>query len=111
LGKRLEVYLTNEEVEKLNGLCDVSGENQSRIIKTALNHLAKTKNGHNGHNPSEPTVEIPTNVRLRAMVKESIRELKEENKRKADADAKAKKESKSSDRLLDSMMKLGGFSD
>jgi len=77
LGKRLEVYLTNEEARKLEELCEVNGNNKSRLIKNAISILHANGSGnHNGHGLR---VEIPRSMQLKGIIRQALREIPKED--------------------------------
>lgn len=75
MGKRVEVYLTNEEARKLEEL----GENQSRVIKDAISALHANSHSSGEHNGHELRVEIPLQMRVRGVVRQAIKEVREED--------------------------------
>jgi len=86
MAKYLSVYMNDADLENLNSLQKVLDvREESRIVKMALKHLG------NDHLHGEPapeminnvlTVEIPKDVRLRAMVRQCREELKREFEQK-----------------------------
>lgn len=80
LGKRLEVYLTNEEARKLEELCELNGNSQSRIVKDAISMLHTNGHSSGEHNGQELRVEIPLQMRLKGVVRQAIKEMWEEDK-------------------------------
>lgn len=82
MAKIVSVYINDSEVEMLETLKGVLGiQEESRIFKTALKHLGND-HIHGETAPdrlaSELAIEVPAVVRLRAMVKECLKEVKEE---------------------------------
>jgi len=82
MAKVLSVYLNDYDLELLNNLRQVLNiPEEGRIMKAALKHLG------NDHMHSEPApdrvaselmIEIPAEVRLRAMLKACVADVKEE---------------------------------
>lgn len=60
MGKRLEVYLTNEEAQKMKELCDALDTNQSRIVKLAISELHVNADTLKIHRPVGREKEIIT---------------------------------------------------
>lgn len=82
MAKTLSVYLNDHELNLLHGLQTILNiPEESTALKVALKHLS---NDHMHGEPapdriaSELAVEVPAMVRLRVMVKECLKEDKEE---------------------------------
>jgi len=80
MGKRLEVYLTNEEAQKLEELCEVNGCTQSHLVKYAISEMHANGHGSGEHNGHDLRVEIPLQMRLRGLIREAINEVRVERK-------------------------------
>jgi hypothetical protein len=84
MAKILSVYLSDYDLELLNNLRQVLNiPEEGRVMKIALKHLG---NDHMHNEPAsdrvapELKIEIPAEVRLRAMIKTCIQEAREEIK-------------------------------
>jgi len=85
MAKVLSVYLNDYDLELLNNLRQVLNiPEEGRIMKAALKHLG---NDHMHQEPApdrvapELMIEIPAEVRLRAMLKACVADVKEEIKK------------------------------
>lgn len=107
MGKVVGVYMNKRELQGLQELGKELGlKGETAIIKTALKELENSKNGHNN---SEPTVEIPSKLRVKAEIKQGFKEFSEETKREAEANARAKKQKEADDRFVNAYMKALGY--
>jgi hypothetical protein len=105
LGKVVGVYMNKKEIQDLEALGKQLGiEGETGIIKTALKELS---NRPQETAVSDMTVEIPPNVRLRAMIKEALKEVTEERnqqaREKAVRDARDQRDREDTERFLRAM--------
>ena len=104
MGKVVGVYMNKREIQDLEALGKQLGiEGETGIIKTALKELS--------NKPQETgpdlTLEIPPGVRLRAMIKEALTEVREERnqqaREKAVRDARDQRDREDTERFLRAM--------
>jgi hypothetical protein len=108
MAKTLTVYMNDVDLELLGNLKKVLNiEEEGRVMKLALKHLG------NDHLHGEPApemiqreliVEIPTDVRLRAMIKQARAELKREAEQRKATEVSQKKQEEDRKKAVEGLM-------
>jgi hypothetical protein len=88
MGKNLNIWLNDDDLELLNVLCETLKTSQGGALKLALKHVANDHMHPNPHGETEAAeteaagsglvIEIPPYVKLKSMLRQCQKEVREE---------------------------------